>query len=101
MIDHEEAIHNRSNGTYGGSEPLVLPDRDVRRKRPPLLMFLLRRETLRRLLRVAALLALDFVGVSAALFTAIVVKLAVKGGLSAHVAWGDTRPSLAFAYLIT
>jgi len=37
--------------------------RDVRRKRPPALSFVLRLDTLRRLARVATLLALDFAGV--------------------------------------
>ena len=78
-----------------------MPDRDVRRKRPTLVMFLLRMETLRRLVRVVSLLALDLVGVSAAVFTAMVVKLALKGLFTLHDAWNDTRPSLAFAYLVT
>jgi exopolysaccharide biosynthesis polyprenyl glycosylphosphotransferase len=79
----------------------VLPSRDVRRKRPALLAFVLRRETLRRLARVVSLLALDFVGVAGALFTALAVKLAVHGHLSALIAWRGTTHWLAFAYLIT
>ena len=45
-------------------EPVTvrLPPQDVRRKRPPVLSFLLRMETLRRGLRVATLLATDFAG---------------------------------------
>ena len=78
-----------------------LPERDVRRKRPPILTFLLRAETLRRILRVAALLALDFIGVAGALLTAMLLKLAVLGNFSVHAAWHDTRPTLAFAYLVT
>ena len=50
------------------------PERDVRRKRPPLLSFLLRLETLRRVARVLSLLVLDFIGVAGALFTALVLK---------------------------
>src|SRR5438128_2627611 len=38
--------------------PTLLPHRDMRRKRPPALSFLLRLATLRRLLRVVVLLAL-------------------------------------------
>ena len=64
-------------------------------------MFLLRWETLRRLIRVISLLALDFIGVTAALFTAILVKLLLEGNFGLRVAWTDTRPALAFAYLIT
>ena len=73
----------------------------MRRKRPPLIMFLLRMETLRRLTRVTSLLLIDFVGLTAALLTAFAVKLALKGGFSAHGTWTDTRPALAFAYLVT
>ncbi|HLH65252.1 MAG TPA: sugar transferase [Solirubrobacteraceae bacterium] len=72
--------------------------RDVRARAP--LLFLLRRVTLRRILRVAVLLAIDFVGVAAALFTTLSIKLALNGGLRAGVAFSDTRKSLAFAYLV-
>ena len=40
------------------STELELPDRDIRSKRPPVLSFLLRRSTLRRVGRVVSLLAL-------------------------------------------
>jgi exopolysaccharide biosynthesis polyprenyl glycosylphosphotransferase len=109
MIDQKEATPPRTggiqtagtNGAHDGPVSSVPPTRDVRRKRPPLLMFLLRAETLRRLLRVVSLLALDFAGVTAALYTALVVKLALKGLLTWHAAWSGTRPALAFAYLLT
>jgi exopolysaccharide biosynthesis polyprenyl glycosylphosphotransferase len=85
--------------------PAPLPERDVRRKRPPALSFLLRMATLRRALRVLSLLALDFLGVWSALFTALLLKALLKGGYdlhqAAHFAWGQTRDSLAFAYLLT
>ncbi|MGI8414013.1 MAG: sugar transferase [Solirubrobacteraceae bacterium] len=81
--------------------PLVLPDRDVRRKRLPLLSFLLRLETLRRVARVLSLLALDYVGVAGALFTALMVKLALRGHADAALAWHEARPWIAFAYLVT
>jgi exopolysaccharide biosynthesis polyprenyl glycosylphosphotransferase len=100
-IDHKEAIHSRANGRHGGAVPVPLPDRDVRRKRPPLLMFLLRKETLRRLTRVISLLALDFIGVGAAIYTAIAVKLTIRGQFSVSASWSNTRASLAFAYLLT
>ena len=87
------------------AEPAALPDRDVRRKRPPALSFLLRMATLRRGLRVLSLLALDFVGVWAALFVALLLKALIKGGYDlgqgAHFASGQTSDSLAFAYLLT
>jgi exopolysaccharide biosynthesis polyprenyl glycosylphosphotransferase len=100
-IDHKEAIHSRASGGYGDAVQPAMPERDVRRKRPPLLMFLLRKETLRRLTRVLSLLALDFVGVGAAIWTAIAVKLALRGEFSFGSTWSDTRISLAFAYLLT
>jgi exopolysaccharide biosynthesis polyprenyl glycosylphosphotransferase len=85
--------------------PAVLPERDVRRKRPPALSFLMRMATLRKALRVLSLLALDFAGVWAALFTALLLKAVVKGGYdldhAAHLASGQTRDFLAFAYLLT
>jgi exopolysaccharide biosynthesis polyprenyl glycosylphosphotransferase len=80
---------------------MVLPARDVRRKRPAALTLLLRLETLRRVSRVASLLLLDYVGVAGALFTALAVKQAVKDDFSVSSAWHETKPWLAFAYLVT
>ena len=51
--------------------PGAPPAADVRRKKPPFLSFLLRMETLRRILRVGTLVAIDFAGVALALFTAL------------------------------
>jgi exopolysaccharide biosynthesis polyprenyl glycosylphosphotransferase len=100
-IEHKEAIHSPANGRHRDAVPTPLPDRDVRRKRPPLLMFLLRKETLRRLTRVVSLLAIDFVGVGAAIWTAIAVKLALRGEFTVSATWSNTRAALAFAYLLT
>ena len=80
---------------------LELPERDVRAKRPPVLSFLLRAETLRRLGRVVSLLTLDFVGVTGALFTSLILKAAVRGNASGARAWEETRHWLPFAYLVT
>ncbi len=89
----------------GKPAPAVLPERDVRRKRPPALSFLLRLATLRKVLRVVSLLALDFAGVWAALFAALLLKALVKTGLgleeAARMAAGQTEDFLAFAYLLT
>ena len=52
----------------------VLRDTDVRRKRPPVLSFLLRWETVRRAGRVLSLLALDLAGLFAAIFTALALE---------------------------
>jgi exopolysaccharide biosynthesis polyprenyl glycosylphosphotransferase len=76
-------------------------ERDVRAKRPPALSFLLRISTLRRAGRVAALLALDFAGVSLAIFTALILKEAVHGSVDvAHDVHG-TEQFLPFCYLLT
>ena len=61
----------------------------------------MRVETLRRLTRVILLLALDFIGVAAALYTAMALKLAVQGTFTVQATWNDTRSTLAFAYLVT
>jgi exopolysaccharide biosynthesis polyprenyl glycosylphosphotransferase len=78
-----------------------LPDLDVRRKRSPALSFLLRWDTLRRALRVVSLLALDLVGVSLAIFTALAVKASLLARFDLHDAYQGTRSILAFAYLLT
>jgi exopolysaccharide biosynthesis polyprenyl glycosylphosphotransferase len=80
---------------------LRLPGRDVRRKRPPALSFLLRMETLRRLARIVTLLALDFLGVYAAIFTALLIKAEVRGGPSVGDVLHETRKTVWFAYLVT
>ena len=55
------------------------PERDVRAKRPPVLSFLLRWDTLRRAPGSSSLLALDFVGVSLAIFTALALEGSRQG----------------------
>jgi exopolysaccharide biosynthesis polyprenyl glycosylphosphotransferase len=76
-------------------------DRDMRRKRPPALSFLLRMATARRLARVLSLLALDLLGVSLAIFTALILKAAVLNHVNASSAFHEARRILAFAYLVT
>src|SRR3954464_15873939 len=93
---------SETGGAQAPPPRLVLPPMDVRRKRPPALSFLLRMETLRRAARVLGLLALDFAGLYAALFTALLLKVE----LTEHRwAWEDTlaetRRTIAFAYLVT
>ncbi|MGE4425634.1 MAG: sugar transferase [Solirubrobacteraceae bacterium] len=60
----------------GGSGTVVLPTVDVRAKRPPALLFLLRTDTLRRALRLGFLLAVDAISVWVAIFTALGLKAA-------------------------
>src|SRR5438128_1102651 len=71
--------------------------RDVRAKRPPALSFLLRLETLRRVARIASLLALDVGGVFLAIFTAIALKAWVRGDFDATEVWRGTKDIVAFA----
>ena len=96
-----EAKGSQPNGTFDGPVPLVLPDRDVRRKRPPALRFVLKLETLRRVARVISLLALDYVGVVGAIYTALLLKLLIRGNFEPTLAWRETKPWIAFAYLVT
>src|SRR5262245_10245845 len=82
------------------SAPIELRPVDMRRKRP--LAFVLRMETLRRAARVVSLLALDFAGLYAAIFTALMVKAVLRNG---DWAWSasaeETQRTIAFAYLLT
>jgi exopolysaccharide biosynthesis polyprenyl glycosylphosphotransferase len=79
----------------------TLPERDVRRKRPPLLSFLLRMDSLRSVGRVGTLLAIDFAGVFGAIFTALAVKEMIIGDFSAGALVDQTRDIFAFVALIT
>src|SRR5437764_783519 len=76
-------------------------EHDMRRKRPPALSFALRMATLSRLARVVSLLALDFVGLSLAIFTALILKAIVLGHVEVSAAVHETERILAFAYLLT
>jgi exopolysaccharide biosynthesis polyprenyl glycosylphosphotransferase len=76
-------------------------EQDIRRKRPPALSFLLRMSTVRRLSRVASLLALDFAGVALAIVTALVLKEAVHGPVQPSNAIETAKHFLPFAYLLT
>jgi exopolysaccharide biosynthesis polyprenyl glycosylphosphotransferase len=74
---------------------------DMRRKRPPALSFVLRLDTARRAARVLSLLALDFLGVALAIFTALALKAALLSTVSFHQVVQGTRSYVALAYLIT
>jgi len=100
-VEQKDVGKSHSNGGTQGPVPVPLPERDVRRKRPPLLSFVLRLETLRRVVRIVSLLAIDFIGVVGALFTALALKLAVHDQFNVNVAWRDARHAIAFAYLMT
>jgi exopolysaccharide biosynthesis polyprenyl glycosylphosphotransferase len=83
------------------TERLQAADHDIRRKRPPVLSFILRVSTARRLARVLSLLALDFAGVALAIFTALLLKEALRGQVDQVKAWHGSERFLAFAYLLT
>jgi exopolysaccharide biosynthesis polyprenyl glycosylphosphotransferase len=101
-IEQHEGANRDATGRPEGPVMVTLRPRDVRRKRPPALSFVLRLETLRRLARVVSLLALDFVGVVGALMTALTVKLWLRGDpVSFSDIWQQTRHWATFAYLIT
>ena len=68
---------------------------DMRRKRPPALAFVLRMDTLRRLARVASLLALDFAGLFLAIFTALCLKAWALGALDRAAVRGRADPDQA------
>jgi exopolysaccharide biosynthesis polyprenyl glycosylphosphotransferase len=81
--------------------PLALPERDMRRKRPPWLSFVLRMETARRFLRVASLLLLDFAGVYLAVATALGLKAVLRGGFDLDLVVDQTKDYAPFAFLVT
>ena len=99
-IDQQEARVAPENGAAPDSAT-PLADRDVRRKRPPVLAFLLQLETLRKTARVVSLLFLDYWGVLLALWTALELKLLLKGHSSFSSAWHETHRWFSFAYLVT
>jgi exopolysaccharide biosynthesis polyprenyl glycosylphosphotransferase len=81
-----------------GAMPLV--PRDVRRKRPPVLSFLLRMDTLRRAARTLALLALDFAALFLAILTALCLKAAARGAFDLSVSFNQTKDYVTFAFLV-
>src|SRR3954471_9075205 len=78
----------------------VLPDRDMRAKRPPLLSFLLRWDTLRRAARVVSLLAVDLGAIVLAIFTALSLKAVVRDVWNPHVSWEQAKEYTPFAFLV-
>ncbi len=77
------------------AEPVVLPDRDVRARRPLLLASILHFDTLRRGARVAVLGAIDIAGLTAAVVTALVLKYAVQFGYTGLSASADQALQVA------
>src|SRR6188472_2930170 len=81
--------------------PPPLPERDVRRKRPPALSFLLRMDTLRRIARAVSLLALDFAAIFLAIVTALGLKAAARDALDVSVTVDQAKDYVWFAFLVT
>jgi exopolysaccharide biosynthesis polyprenyl glycosylphosphotransferase len=82
--------------------PLTLPERDVRRKRPPALSFILRLDTLRRAGRVLSLLILDYVGIFGAILLALSLKAVIlTPGTPISAQIDGTQEIAPFAYLLT
>ena len=61
----------------------------------------LRWELLRRLARVTTLFAFDVTGVLLAIWTALEIKLAIRGHSDLALAWGQTKDSAPLACLVT
>ena len=97
--------HELREGTTQGqlSAPdFALSERDVRRKRPPLLAFLLRLDTLRKITRVSLLLTLDFFGVYMAILTALWLKAGlVSDDWQPRNQATATKEIFDFAFLLT
>ena len=95
-----DALSRQTERPHPGVTP-VPPLRDVRRKRPPALSFVLRWETARRLARVVSLLALDLLAIWGAVVTATLIKIVLRGGTEYSVALSQARDFVPFAFLLT
>jgi exopolysaccharide biosynthesis polyprenyl glycosylphosphotransferase len=88
----------RPSSSLPGGRPV---ERDVRRKRPPALSFLLRMDTLRRAARALSLLALDFAALFVAILTALCLKAAARDAWDFSVSFNQTKDYVSFAFLVT
>jgi exopolysaccharide biosynthesis polyprenyl glycosylphosphotransferase len=79
---------------------LALAERDMRARRPPVLGFLLRWDTLRRAGRVVTLLALDLAAIFLAIFTALALKALVRDAYDGRASWQQARDYVPFAFLV-
>ncbi len=82
------------------AEPAVLPSRDVRAGSVPLLGGVLRFETVRRLVRVLGLAALDVAGMFLAIWTALVIKTLVRSPDVVERTWDQTKDVAPLACLV-
>jgi len=98
-----DPAQERDAGTVPAVTPggLPVPGRDVRSKRPPLLSFLLRMDTLRQGARLVSLLALDFLGLFGAILTALCLKAALRHAWDFDVSYRQAKDYFPLAYLVT
>ncbi len=104
MSTIEEKPRNEGSAAPAQSSALgfALSDKDVRRKRPPLLAFLLKLDTLRKLVRVLTLLTLDSFGIYLAILTALWLKTGLlTGGWEVSAQAAQTSALFNFAFLLT
>jgi exopolysaccharide biosynthesis polyprenyl glycosylphosphotransferase len=101
--EDEVRVRGAGNGHHANGEvPFPLPSRDIRRKKPPLLSFVLRQESLRRVARVLSLLAVDYLSIYAAIFTALWLKAFLRDVPGpGHLAAAGTRHYFPFVFLVT
>jgi exopolysaccharide biosynthesis polyprenyl glycosylphosphotransferase len=98
-----EQVHERPAGAPPGApgNGVRATGKDVRRKRPPVLSFLLRWETARRAGRVVSLLLLDLAAVYLAILTALLLKMAARDLWDPELAFDQTDQYVSFAFLVT
>src|SRR5437016_7791849 len=75
--------------------------RDIRARRPNIVSALIRARALGRTARIGSLLALDFVAILGAIFTALAVKEAVRGDLVVSRLYHQALDYQAFVFLVT
>ena len=83
--------------------PVALPERDARARRPLILSTILRWDTFRRALRVLALGWLDMTGLFLAIWTALVIKIAIQEPEQLEIARaqaGDVAPLATLVMLL-
>jgi hypothetical protein len=81
-------------------EPVSLPDRDVRAGKPLILRSILRFDTLRALIRIGSLGALDLIGLFLAIYTALVVKAAIRSPDQLDQMWTQANEYFPLAALV-
>ena len=80
---------------------LTVGEPDVRRRRPSALAFLLKLDTLRRMVRIVTLLGLDAVGIYAALLTTLELKSQVRGGSTLAENTSQAYHYATFTFILT